>query len=319
MGIYEALSHSEYVISTPYVKGTILRRPVEAILNQPGHGGIPGELSKEDILNIIYDFIYTTFSYEATGDKWSLTAKQIECIIKDFRADFNNHLMSWSLINTFPYLDHAVGANREMTDDHNKRHGVNIEAINDIFKQHLSDPNDPVLSEREQIYAWVFTQTGSNTEAIKESKLDCGFHRRLNNKVEQSASLENCFKIRGHYLRSKKNIKDYIYSLRERKLTDLSVDKSYIQGQLIQVIEQIQEEGAAKDRTRLLRAIELLGKTIPGTFTETINVNEVRPDEALDRLLEMTKMNIIESKPRKLLDSKPTELFEYKQEPVNAS
>jgi chromatin remodeling complex protein RSC6 len=65
-------------------------------------------------------------------------------------------------------------------------------------------------------------------------------------------------------------------------------------------IEQLQEEGNPKERNKLLRALELLGRTVPGTFTETINISEVKPDEALDKLLEMSRSVMVHEKTKKL-------------------
>jgi len=54
----------------------------------------------------------------------------------------------------------------------------------------------------------------------------------------------------------------------------------------------MQDEGDPKNKGYMLRALELLGKTIPGTFSDTIRVEEVSPDKALDRLIQMAKADI---------------------------
>jgi hypothetical protein len=100
--------------------------------------------------------------------------------------------------------------------------------------------------------------------------------------------------MRGYYLRNKDNIAQYIKQLREEKLSDLQIDKGFIQSQLVSEIEYMNEEGDSSKRNVKLKAIELLGKTIPGTFTDTIQIEEVSPDKALDTLLDMAKAEVKE-------------------------
>ncbi|MHB9148383.1 MAG: hypothetical protein ACYC2U_08505 [Candidatus Amoebophilus sp.] len=282
------------------------RRPQDMLVNRTRGDGVftsYQDLTKEDILNIIYDYTYTLFSREKVAEKYNTSHETIRTIIDSFKSDFNNLTESWELIYMIPHLDSAVGLfpstvqSPERTMDHPL--WSKPEHINQKFLELLSEPEDPTLTEQEQTYAWIFSQTGNNVEALKTSGLDTG----LQKKDAPTTNNSNTAKLRGYYLRSKPNIKNYIYELRERKLTELNIDKSYIQTQLVTLIEQIQEEGDSRERNKLIRAIELLGKTVPGAFTETVNISEVKPDEALDKLLEMSRnVKIDVREPSKLIN-----------------
>lgn len=260
------------------------------------------KLSKDDILNIIYDYTYIFRSEAKVAKKWGLHPEHTRQIIQTFLHDLAGLSESYKLIEMFPYLEHPqlsltiTGKPIQLK--------MQIVHINEEFLAKLSKEEDEALTEAEQVYAWVFVHTGDNEDAIIKAGLDVGIGQPKEEKVEQEGKKKkithtdlkklrnNAFKLRGYYLRSKKNIKQYIQELREKRLADTNVDKDYIQSQLITLIEQLKEEGGRSSSGNLLRAIEMLGKTIPGTFSETINVAEVRPDEALDKLLELTKANI---------------------------
>ena len=251
-------------------------------------------IDKQDILHIIYDFVYITSSYKATAEKWGYNEKDIKALIKLFKADLNNLTDSWALMDMLPHLDHAVGSTSKQTYDPLKS-VVRFNAKSDHNKEFLtliSPEEEPTLTEQEQTYAILYSNTGNNEYALTESGLAVGLTLK---KGLLEGNAVNNFRLRGYFLRSKSNVNRYILELRERKITDLNLNKNYIQMHLVQIIEQLQEDGEHKDKLKILKALELLGKTIPGTFSETINITEVRPDEALDKLLEMTKVELAKS------------------------
>lgn len=144
-----------------------------------------------------------------------------------------------------------------------------------------------MLTDHEAMYAYYYSYTSNNTKALIDSGLDAGLQKPRSK--GSTISYDNALKMRGYFLRGKPNVKEYIIDLRKRKLSDMNCDTQYVQSTLVQQIEFMQEESDPRMKTNLLRAVELLGKTIPGTFSETIKIEEVRPDEALDTLLEMAK------------------------------
>lgn len=272
------------------------------------------DLSKADFFEMIYDFVYVYRSCSPVAKKWGLEPRRCRHLIHTFCSDLLNLKESYDLAMELPGIvepsyDLKLNNNDRKISDISR---MTIKHINEEFLAKLSK-EDEALSEAEQIYCWIFIHTGNNREALEKSGLDVGLIPNLEEFATPNGprtkrhrkfevNLRNGLALRGYYLRSKSNIKDYLHSLRERKLEDINVDKGYIQSQLITLIEQMKEEGDTKQRGNLLRAIEMLGKTVPGTFSETINVTDVRPDEALDRLLALTKANI--AKKIDVLDSR---------------
>ena len=64
--------------------------------------------------------------------------------------------------------------------------------------------------------------------------------------------------------------------------------KARVQTELIDQIEQMKASGSSKNRMAMMRAIELLGKTV-GAFVDRVEVREVNPNDALDQLIEMAQ------------------------------
>ena len=268
------------------------KRPFDSVYTFP----------KDTLLNIIYDFTYTLFSYAKVADKYKVTEAEVRDVLSKFRYDLNRIGEAWDLIHQHPYLNGAIGVLKTTIIDGKggslKDHGP--QGVSEAFKRLLSKDDEPVLSEAEQKYAWYFVHTGNNDAAMKAAGLCVGLQIVEDELGKNKTSTKNTLALRGYFLRSKPNVKKYIYELRERKLTDIQIDKEYIQLQLVTFIEQLQEEGNPKERNKLLRALELLGRTVPGTFTETINISEVKPDEALDKLLEMSRSVMVHEKTKKL-------------------
>ena len=239
------------------------------------------KVKPEDIQKLVYDYTYCHESLGSLAEKYRVEKATINNIIANFQTDLNNIKETYDLI---------AEQKEDMTFDtpaRAKRRVVHPKIINEVFLEQLSDESDDYLTDAEAQYVWILVHTSNNTRALADSGLDKGLVKPRTK--DSPVSYENSLKIRGYYLRGKANVKAYLLELRERKLTDTQCDTGYVQGALINEIEFMQEESDPKNKTNLLRAIELLGKTIPGTFSETIKVEEVRPDQALDTLLEMAK------------------------------
>ena len=67
----------------------------------------------------------------------------------------------------------------------------------------------------------------------------------------------------------------------------MASSKEFVQKTLIQTIRELQEDVGdnGSNRNNLLKSIELLGKTIPGSFTETVRTEEVSPKDTLTLLM----------------------------------
>jgi predicted DNA-binding protein YlxM (UPF0122 family) len=242
-------------------------------------------LSEEDTSKLIYDSVYSGLSDKEIAEKYDVTEDVIHSLVQRFRKDLNN------ITETKLLIKEQGTSHFDRKRSNIKRTVVHPEIINEAFKELLSDDNDPILSDAEHTYCWVYTATGNNEQALKEAKLNAGLFQHTGK--GESVALINSMKLRGYYLRGKPNVRDFIIELRERELKQHKVaNKEYIQSNLVQEITQMKEEGDPRNRQSLLKAIELFGKTIPGCFSDTIRVQDVKPDEALDALLEMAKAEV---------------------------
>lgn len=83
--------------------------------------------------------------------------------------------------------------------------------------------------------------------------------------------------------------------LKEARVEDIKASKQIVQHELINQVEQLKEAVARgsnpSTRGHLLRALELLGKTV-GAFEDRLTVTNENAAESLDRLLEMAKAEV---------------------------
>ena len=97
----------------------------------------------------------------------------------------------------------------------------------------------------------------------------------------------------------KSNVSKYITELREKKIENVIVSKGLVQSELVDQVTQLKEitsnDGTTiQQRSQLLKAIELLGKSV-GAFSENIKVETVDPGQALDKLIDMAKIESVYS------------------------
>jgi hypothetical protein len=157
------------------------------------------------------------------------------------------------------------------------------ELMNERFLQEVPDRIDA--------YLYYFAITGSNIHALKHSGLDSFLPAKIPEETKRYA-----LSIRGHYLRSLPGSADLVNQLRDQKLRDANIEKPYVQSELIDQIEQMKElsiDDPKNYRGHMLKAIELLGKTI-GAFQENIRVEEVSTKSGLDLLMEKCRSEVYE-------------------------
>ena len=243
-------------------------------------------LSREQLKDLIFEYVWDAKTSREIREKYNITENVFNQSVRRFQEEMNNYVETEKLIEEQMMDSKTVSARYTKYP----RKVINPNIINEKFLSKLSGDEEPILTEEEQTYAWIYSCTNNNTKALKDSKLDAGLKKRHDG--HETSSYKNSVKLRGYYLRSKENVRQYIISLRERKLEDLKIDKGYVQSQLVSEIEFLNEEADPTKRNTKLRALELLGKTLPGCFSETVKVEEVKPDAALDALLDMAKADI---------------------------
>jgi hypothetical protein len=250
--------------STLATKGTTVRRASDENL---------------DHMAIVSDYIEGTMSVSKIAAKHSTTMDNVSLIAKRTWKSLTNmresQLLTADAANAGEHFETKV-ALKELHS---------TELVNQEFRDKLSDPESNLLTDEEATYAWIYVHTGDIKEALEGSLLNIGLYKEKDR--AQRFSYERALQLRGYYLNAKVNVSNYITELREKRLIDADVGKARIQSELIEQIEQMKTSGQAhKNRMASLRAIELLGKTV-GAFVERVEITEVNPNDALDRLIEL--------------------------------
>jgi len=151
--------------------------------------------------------------------------------------------------------------------------------ISTHFLSLLSDEGESILNESENIYVMEWVSSGNSNSALSLSKLDM---------EEDGTTISSKYlkQARGKHLRERPKVKAAIKREEQIMIDDMASSKDFIQRTLIQTVRRLQEDQSEnKNRSNnLLKAVELLGKTIPSTFTETIRTEEVSPKDTLTLL-----------------------------------
>jgi predicted DNA-binding protein YlxM (UPF0122 family) len=141
------------------------------------------------------------------------------------------------------------------------------------------------LEEKAEVYAYFFAHTGDNKFALAQAGLDKGIGTPM-----PLTTQDYIRRIRGEYIRNIPDIKAYIREIQDKKIEEFRIGKPELQMELVGQIEQLKEVVSYEPRQRgnLLKAIELLGRTI-GAFVDRLEVEEVDAKSGLQILMERAK------------------------------
>ena len=230
---------------------------------------------------VIEDYIAGKLTVKQIAEKHSTSEENVGLIVQRHWKALTNMRESRALLapakESLKYETGQQKALRELRS---------TELINEEFAEELSHDESDLLTEAESIYAWTYVHTGDAIEALKLAKLDVGLYKERGK--ESRFSYDRALILRSHYLNAKPNVSRYIQELRETRYVEQDVSKQKVQGELLDQLAYLKQSGDPRDRKEILRCIELLGKTV-GAFTERIEVREVNPVDALDKLIEMAQ------------------------------
>lgn len=136
-------------------------------------------------------------------------------------------------------------------------------------------------------YAEYYAQTGDNKFALDNSGLNCGV--RKTKKITRDYIL----RVRGQYLRDMPEVASIIKAEQDKRIREYHLEKPQVQMELVTQIEEMKELviDDPKQRPTLLKAVELLGKTI-GAFTDRVEVEETDAKSGLTMLMERAQKEI---------------------------
>jgi len=158
---------------------------------------------------------------------------------------------------------------------------------------HLLTPQFLSLVETNgSMYAYYFAATGDNRFAIDQSGFNIGIHQSM-----RKATKDYVYRIRGQFLRDVPYIRSLIQEEQEKRIKEYRLEKPEIQMELVNQIQELKEvvQDDPKQRANLLKAIELLGRTI-AAFTDRVEVDETDARSGLEILMEKAKGEIYEQK-----------------------
>lgn len=249
-----------------------------------------GTLSTEDHMSIVADYIKGELSVAKVAEKHETTEKNVGLIVNRHWKALCNMRESRALISQDPNL-----VNSRRNGNSNAavvlRELERAKTINHEFLDLLSEPEAALLTDAEAMYSWIVVHSGDADDAMITSGLDVGLYADPGTDKDRLSrfSYDKALKLRRIYMDNKPNVVAYVTQLREERLINADVGKAKVQTELLEQLHQMKSSGEThRHRNQMLKCIELLGKTV-GAFTERIEVHEVDPANALDKLIEMAQ------------------------------
>ncbi len=253
------------VTKLPAAPKTLRRRTTES------------KITKEERLLIVKDYMETDLTNAEIGEKFKTTAKNVEMIVSRHWKSLTNVRETKNLVNGQSSKNIHKNSNYMVL----KSIG-SVPMINKDFLSLLSEPDDHLLTDHELQYCYNFAVTGDNYQSINNSGLTIGLTGSAGDKKRHEFQL--ACRLRGHFLRNKKNVAEYIIKLKEEQFLPDVIDKAFVQKELLEQLAQLKEsndDGA--NRAQINKTIENIGRTV-GAFSDVIKVEEVDPAKALDYL-----------------------------------
>ena len=222
---------------------------------------------------ILEEYLNCKLSLQDIADKYRMSRDTVESFINSLYKKFQNVRETKMLLQS--------QKNPKYFQCLQKNH-FNPERINEEFVQLLSEPNDLVLTDQELLFCELFVSDGDELKAIEESGLSIGLSEG------KQKGYREALKIRAFYLKRKFNIAEYIKHLQKQRIEVLSTGKEHLQSELLAVIEKLRSNGDPKLVPSLLKALELIGRSI-GAFEDKQVIEHVGGDDALDRMISQAK------------------------------
>lgn len=247
------------------------------------------DISEEERYHLLVDYSANTQGVQAIANKYNISYKSLEHFVQDFYNKMVNTRETRQLVRTSTFTKSTAGFKPPSY-------------VNSSFLSLLSTESDDELSEAELMYTHLLIDTLDNEIAIVNSKLDTGLKKVRGTK---ESNWKQQVYLRGKYLRQKPNVKAYLSHLRELRNKEISniVSKEEIQAELV---EQIESAKASGNGNLAMKAIDSLAKTI-GAYTEKIQVEDLNPASAYDKMIEMAKQATVTKKSKEGIHEVPEE------------
>lgn len=158
------------------------------------------------------------------------------------------------------------------------------------------------LEDSAEIYAYYYAQTGDNKFSLEQAGLTSGLAVRMPKQTK-----DYILRIRGQFIREIPSVKKYIQEVQDKRIQEYRCEKPQVQMELVTQIEELKEVVVddPKQRGNLLKALELLGRTI-GAFTDRVEVEEADAKSGLQIILEKARKEAMGSGTYEITDVEDT-------------
>lgn len=230
--------------------------------------------------DIIDDYIYSTLTNPQIAEKYGTSAKNVGLIISRHFKALANVRETKALISE---QDRDVG---EKFQQRYENSVLNTDKINEEFLQLLSEPDSITLTDNEMVFCELINDNGDEIRALEESGLSAGLKKTESLKDREQYS--HALTLRSFYLRRKPNVAKYLLTIQQDRIKAITDGKSFIQTELLAVIERLKAAGTPQSLTTYLKAVDSLARTY-GAFEDKMVVESVDGDSALEKILMKAK------------------------------
>lgn len=234
-----------------------------------------GNLSESDRLEIVKAYMESELSNKEIAEQYNTSETNVELIVSRHWKSLTNVREAKALVG-----DQMNNLNHRGGNYHALKAIQKVPSINQDFISLLSDPDSEVLTDQELQYCFNYIATGDNYQSLHEAGLHVGIMGNAGDKKRHEYQL-SC-RLRGHYIRQKRNVAKYLQELKEKKYLPEIIDQAFVQREILEHLYQLKsrnDDGACD--AKIERTIEMMGKTV-GAFSDVIKVQEVDPSKALD-------------------------------------
>jgi len=158
-----------------------------------------------------------------------------------------------------------------------KNHQKLDKDINSKFVEKLSDPEDSVLTQEENLFCYLMVHEGDELKALTDSGLAEGL-------MKSARTYKRAAKLRCLMLKGKPNLLRYMNELQINYVKELNVNKEMVVSEIISQLRQLREQNDPKNAPTIAKLTEMLGKAY-GTFTDNVRVGDLDFDGAMDMMM----------------------------------
>lgn len=243
---------------------------------------------------IIEDYLSAQLTSQQLADKYQVTIPATDRIIERHYKSLKNIKETRFLLTNNPNSNKPINQMANKTVSAVYKILFTDGSTTEEFLERISSDEDLTLTNWEAAFCHNYIYSTNEIDALEKSGLAIGLIKSEEVGGEHRNNYNKACKLRSTYLRRKPNIAKEIRRIQDSYLRDIGITKEFIQSEYIREIEELREDKDVKARQLLSRNLELLGKTIPGTFSERIEVSEINPARALDKLLDMARASVRE-------------------------